>query len=299
MRILLSSIYPYVFLLLYLTIPFDEYVRALPNILLIILVAAFPLIVNKSDFRKLKRTPTLIFLGFCIALAANMLLTDRIDQNFDVVKMVGISLGLVILYIPIQDFKKIHKAIMFSSLAAIAFSFVMMVYLVNTSSGMPLGSSQDMLDILLIDRLYLGLLCVLSILVSFQELQDKFHPKNKYLIANIVLTVLFLLFIVSTIAIVILIVMLILRQFYGQKKGRRIVFVIGSSALVMTLIFIASDTFTERFLFDEGYVENTSLLEERRIGEPRLTIWECAENISISEGIMMAGLGFNETNSRL
>ena len=71
MRILLSAIYPYAFLLLYLIIPFDNYIRALPNILLAILLIAFPFIVNKDDFQKLKSLPIVIFLGLFTYLFNN------------------------------------------------------------------------------------------------------------------------------------------------------------------------------------------------------------------------------------
>ena len=54
MKVLLSAIYPYIYLLLFFTIPFDDYVRALPNILLVVLVLAFPFVVKKEDFEKIK-----------------------------------------------------------------------------------------------------------------------------------------------------------------------------------------------------------------------------------------------------
>ena len=55
MKILLSSIYPYAFAALFLILPFDEYVRALPNILMILLVVAFPYVIEKEDFSRIKR----------------------------------------------------------------------------------------------------------------------------------------------------------------------------------------------------------------------------------------------------
>ena len=299
MRILLASIYPYVFLLLYLTIPFDEYVRALPNILLIILIAAFPLIVTKDDFRKLKRTPTLIFLTFFVVLILNMVLNGRIDQNLDIIEMTSIAIGLAILYIPVHDFKKIHKAIILSCLAAITFSVVMMVVFANTHGTLPLGTTQEILDVLLIDRLYLGLLCVMSILISFHELKDRFHPRNKYLIGNIVLTVLFLFFIVSRVAILILIVLLLVRQLYGTKKIRKLIFTIGITTVVFTAVFAISETERARFLYNSEFSANTALLAENMIGEPRFLIWDCAKSISDAKGLLMNGLGFNETNERL
>ena len=122
MRILLASIYPYAFLLLYLTIPFDEYVRALPNILIGVLVVAFPLVVRKEDFSKLKRFPIYLFLGFFGYLVLNALFFGRLETDSNVLMKVLLALGLVILYLPVQGISKISKAIMYSSVAAILFS---------------------------------------------------------------------------------------------------------------------------------------------------------------------------------
>jgi O-antigen ligase len=156
MRILLASIYPYAFLLLYLIIPFDEYIRALPNILLGILVVVFPFIVRKEDFRKLVKKPTLLLLGFFIFLVLISLLNGRLEEDFNILKKILIAVGLVLLYIPVQDFNKIDKAIMVSALAAMIFSLIN-VFLVNDISSFEITNP---IDILLVDRLYLGLLSV-------------------------------------------------------------------------------------------------------------------------------------------
>jgi len=66
MKILLSSIYPYAFAALFLILPFDEYVRALPNILMILLVVAFPYVIEKEDFSRIKKTPFFLLCGFAL-----------------------------------------------------------------------------------------------------------------------------------------------------------------------------------------------------------------------------------------
>jgi hypothetical protein len=121
MRILLSAIYPYAFLLLYLIIPFDNYIRALPNILLAILVVAFPFIVKKEDFKKLKSLPIAIFLMLFAYLLIDSFGSGRLFEDFNIIKKVMIAVGLAILYIPVADAKKINSAIIFSALAAILF----------------------------------------------------------------------------------------------------------------------------------------------------------------------------------
>ena len=96
MRILLAAIYPYVFILLYLIIPFDEYVRALPNILIAILVIAFPFLITKNDFKKLLKKPTLLLVSFIVFLLANSLFQGRFEQDFGYIKTMIIPIGIVI-----------------------------------------------------------------------------------------------------------------------------------------------------------------------------------------------------------
>src|SRR5690554_1118639 len=114
MKILLAAIYPYAFLLLYLTIPFDNYIRALPNILVAILIVAFPFIVKKEDFKKLKSIPIALFLAFFAYLCINSLIHGRFQEDFTVINKVLLILGLAVLYIPVHDPKKINSAIIFS-----------------------------------------------------------------------------------------------------------------------------------------------------------------------------------------
>jgi len=171
MRILLSSIYPYVFLLLYLTIPFDNYMRALPNILLVVLAVSFPFVVTKADFQKLKRLPTLLFIVFVVFLFILALITGRLAVDSPVIEKVALAMGLVLLYVPIQGFKKIKKAIIFSSVAAIIFSLIKIIIGVYQGTEFEFLNSGNLIEAMLVDRIYLGLLCVLSIIASYSLLQ--------------------------------------------------------------------------------------------------------------------------------
>ena len=238
MRILLSAIYPYAFLLLYLIIPFDNYIRALPNILMAILVVAFPFIVKKEDFKKLKFLPIAVFLLFFVYLCLDSFFSGRLSEDFNIIKKVLIAVGLAMLYIPIADVKKINSAIIFSALAAILFSVYNFVLITDATGSFALGDSPQVIESLLIDRLYLGLLCTFSILISFQAIQKKYHPNNNYYLANIIINLLFIVVIVSKIAVISLFVLMLIRQFYGKRKIWNMVIAIATIILIVGLFFI-------------------------------------------------------------
>ena len=295
MRILLASIYPYAFFLLYLLIPFDDYIRALPNILLGIIVIAFPFIVSKNDFKKLVKKPVLLFLAFFIFLVLNSLFFGRIEEDFYVLKKIMIAVGLVLLYIPVTDFEKIDKAIIFSALAAMLFSIVN-VFLLNDISSFEF---KNPIDILLIDRLYLGLLSVLSILVSYKALKPKFDPINQYYVANICLNVIFIFLMGSRVAIVILIAIVLLRQFYGSQKKLRLL--ISSGVLVVTaaIIFAVPNNFIKNYFLEPEIKAEARFDEKPLHWDFRTVVWDCGCDLLAAEWNNLLGSGFKTTNDRL
>src|SRR5690554_878470 len=218
MRILLSAIYPYIFLLLYLTIPFDDYVRAMPNIILMTLVAAFPFVVKKSDFKKLRSFPFVMYFVFVLYLVLNALLFHEFMEDFSIISKVLIALGMAVLYIPVNDVDKIKGAIIFSSLMAIAYSVYHFVLITHDMGYFALGDSPQVVESLLIDRMYLGMLSVLSVLISYEGIKKTYHPNNNYHLANIAINIAFVLLIGSKISLLALLVLFVVRQCYGKKK---------------------------------------------------------------------------------
>jgi len=292
MRILLASIYPWIYVLLFLTIPFDNYVRVLPNILMGILVLTFPFIVEKAHFKKLKKVPTLLFILFCVYIVLNALVAGRLEGDFVLIKKILLAFGLVLLYIPIQDSEKIKRAILFSSLAVILFSVINIFVIINTSEDIVLGFSRQVIEALLIERLYLGFIAILSVLISYQAIQPKFHPNNKYFLANIIVNVLFVFLLVSKIAVIILGVLFMLRQLYGAKRVLR---------FPIALVLVSAMAFGVFAMMrsEKNQDQQRSFLESTLTWELRTEVWKCVSYISESEGLLVSGFGFNETKEKL
>lgn len=306
MRILLSAIYPYAFLLLYLIIPFDDYIRALPNILVAILVIAFPFIVKREDFKKLRSIPILLFLCFLVYLCLNSFFSGRLEADFNIIKKVMIAAGLAILYIPVNDVNspggrigKINGAIIFSALAAIIFSVYKFVLLTDATGSFALGDSPEIIESLLIDRLYLGLLCTLSIVISFQAIRKEYHPNNNYYLANIFINLLFIILIGSKIALISLFVLVLVWQFYGQRKFWKVVIAIGAIVAVVGLFFILKNERDNQSKSIENRKSPPAFIENSLTYELRAVVWESAADIINEEGFTLSGIGFDETKDRL
>lgn len=299
MRILLSALYPYVFLLLYLIIPFDNYIRALPNILLGVLVVAFPLIVKKTDFKKLRSAPVIGFLAFFIFLLLNSLIAGRFEEDFNILKKILIAVGLVILYIPVADVKKINSAIILSALAAILFSVYNFVLIAHDTGSFVLGDSPQVVESLLMDRLYLGMLCVFSILISVQALRKEYHPENNYYLANILINGIFIILIASKISLLVLFVLLLIGQFYGKRKIWRVGLAIMAIAGIIGLFFVLKQERNVPSDSPESMHITPLFIEKSMTYELRSIVWNCAKEIIEDKEILFSGIGFENTQEEL
>ncbi len=299
MRILLSAIYPYVFLLLYLIIPFDNYIRAFPNIVLGILVIIFPFIVRKSDFKKLRTGPIAVFLGFFAFLLINSFISGRLNDDFNIIRKVMIAVGLVILYIPVADVKKINSAIILSALAAIVFSVYNFVLIAHSTGSFVLGDSPQVVESLLMDRLYLGMLCVFSIIISMQALKKQYHPENNYYLANILINAIFIILIASKISLVVLFVLLLVSQFYGQRKLWRIALALIAIAGIIGLFFVLKQEKDLSYESQESMQLTPVFIEKSMTYELRSIVWKCAQEIIQGNDLLVTGIGFQNTQEEL
>ncbi len=299
MRILLTAIYPYIFLLLYIIIPFDEYVRALPNILMTILVISFPFVVTKKDLKKLLIKPTLLFLLFFAFLIINSFFQGTLDQDFNVISKMLIPIGLVFLYLPVNNFKKLNKAIIFSSFSAIVFTLFQFLILVNQNDSVSIPFFQETVDALLIDRIYVGLLCVISILISYKSITKKYHPDNRYYLVNIIVSSFYLLLIMSKTALIILFVIVIVRQFYGKPNKIRRMIAIGTIVLITGISLIKFQPFYQSSINLKNDLSKIDYNESTIPMGYRAQIWDCALKISKESSNILFGIGFRETTNKL
>ena len=220
MRVIAFSIYPYLCFALFFTLPFDDYFRALPNILLIALAALFPFVIEGAQLRSIGRSTwswVILFLGFVVIQA---LALGRFDQDFVVIQKMLLAGALSLLLYPVRDNRTLMHGVIYSSVAAVIYSMVRLVILLNQGGSFGFLESAHIIEALLMDRIYLGLLSVLSIIFSYKLLRKEFDPNNGYYLANIILQAAFILFLVSRIAIVVLLLSFVpLRDDFKRGPG--------------------------------------------------------------------------------
>ena len=299
MRIILASIYPFAFMLLFFIIPFDEYIRALPNILLIILTISFPAIIKREHFQKIKKVPLFLLLLFFGYMVLNSIFSGRFDTDLSILKKIAIAIGLVILYLPIQYDRKVQKAVIFSSIAAIIFSIISIVYSANTNANFEFGDSRMMIEALLVDRLYLGLISVLSILFCYRSMRKIYHPHNAYYLGAITINVLFIVLVVSKISGIVLFCLLLIRQAYGNKKSMRLLIATGFIGFVIGGLFFLKTQQQK----NTGPVSFSTFLNKNfgasNTSQTRLITWRCSLDVLENSTIGFTGIGFKTTKDKL
>jgi O-antigen ligase len=173
------------------------------------------------------------------------------------------------------------------------------VLITDAMGTFALGDSPQVVESLLIDRLYLGLLCTFSILISIQGVQKKYHPDNNYYLANILINAVFIVLIASKIAVVSLFVLLLIHQFYGKRRIWKIIIAIAAIAMVVALFFIIKNERDTHLNQTASHSNPPTFIEKSLTYELRAVVWKCAQNIINEEGFSLTGIGFDTTKDRL
>ena len=170
------------------------------------------------------------------------------------------------------------------------------IYIVETNN-FEFAEGNIIRDLLLVDRLYFGFFCIVSILSSLSLFQEKIIEK-KWLLINITINVLFVLLISSRIAVFLLIILAITSGFYTKQK-LKMLFTLFGLAIVLITAFSINKNLGERFFYTQSEDSNKSYIELAKTWEPRFVIWSCAMDIGKNETNLWLGNGFYKTKDKL
>ncbi len=299
MKVLIRSIYPYLFLFFCFVIPLDKYATAVPNIVLIALLATFPFAVKRDDLQKLLKKEVLFFFGLVVVLFLNSLLLHDFAKDLTVLKKVGSALLLLVLFIPLEKTENLKKTLIISVLVCIVICLFNLYNYYDSEGAFNFSSGSVINDVLIIDRLYLGFLCTLSIIASIALIGNKYNEYNKWYFANIVFCIGFVLLISSRIAVLLLLLLFLLKIFYTKGKKEYIMFFIGVIVLVLGAFFV-NKNLNERFFYAHStQKDEKSYIELAMQWEPRAVIWECNYKIITGGDFSVFGNGFYNTKDKL
>lgn len=249
----------------------------------------FFLIAHRLSFSLAKSTiKSPIFISFCIFLFF-VLINSLFYQTFSD-KRNGMYFIIPIVWIlgsAVQNWRWVMNTFIFSLIGIIVFGTYNQVSYFLTSDNYNMATGSRVNDILILERPYLGFLCVIGILLSFHLYQK---TKTKFYLFTTALFVIYPFVISARMSILSLILILIIYLFFNNKISFRTkaITTVGSATIII-LLFALNPTLKSRLKVDSINVND---IETVKNADPRVIIWSCSYSIFTSDAYNL-WLGIN------
>lgn len=297
MKLSLNKIYSTLFFALCFSLSFiGNRFYAIPNGINILLVLLFPFVIKKQIFVKnIIKKPIICFIIFLLFVLLKSIFLGHFLEDLNVIKKLFQILLVLILSFGLKRFalEQLKSGIIFGCILAIIFSIAKIFILIKETGSFNFSNGPIINDTLPIQRLYLGLLCVISLILAIDRF---FKMKKKVYFFLAIFFGSFVFLISARIAIVsTLIVMLYYVQLKIHKKYRLLTLL---SLVVFTfLFFLKSPNLSKRILNTE-YKTNSSIFERILTHEPRFLIWKHSYSV-LNKNNLLFGHGFKKVKAKL
>ena len=297
MRGFLDKIFTVLFSVLCFSLAFigDQF-YAVPNGINILLVAIFPFVANKKDIINLvTKKPIVwfvIFLSF--VLIKSILVGQFLEDLFVIKKMFQVLLILILSSgLKVGGLEWLKSGIILGSFIAIFYSLVKITFLIINTASFNFAKGPVINETLPVQRLYLGLLCTISLILVLERFFKK--RRKTYLILALTFTV-FVFLIAARIAMLSAIVIIIYYSFIKLRSIQRYFALFLILAVTSTAIF-SNDNLSKRVLhLDDNLRE--SYIDKIAMHEPRFLIWKYSYEVSKNTNTIL-GNGFRLTQEKL
>ena len=297
MIVSLDKIFTVLFSVLCFSLAFigDQF-YAVPNGINILLVATFPFVANKKDiinlFTKKPIVWFVIFLSF--VLIKSILVGQFLEDLFVIKKMFQVLLILILSSgLKVGGLEWLKSGIILGSFIAIFYSLVKITFLIINTASFNFAKGPVINETLPVQRLYLGLLCTISLILVLERFFKK--RRKMYLILALTFTV-FVFLIAARIAMLSAIVIIIYYSFIKLRSIQRYFALFLILAVTSTAIF-SNDNLSKRVLhLDDNLRE--SYIDKIAMHEPRFLIWKYSYEVSKNTNTIL-GNGFRLTQEKL
>jgi len=290
MKLNLHKTYSMLFFVLCFSLSFiGNRFYAIPNGINILLVLLFPFVIDKQTFIKnILKKPIVCFAAFLLFVLFKSIFLGHFLEDLNVIKKLFQILLLLILSFGLKRnaLEQLKSGIIFGSLFAVIYSLIKITSIIIETGSFNFSNGPIINDTLPLQRLYLGLLCVISLIL----VMDRFFKMNKkaYLFLGIVFGS-FVFLISARIAIITTVIVLL---YYVQLKMYKKYKLLTLLSLVLFtfLFFLKSPNLSKRIL-DTEYKTNSSIFERILTQEPRYLIWKYSYSV-LNKNQLLFGHGF-------
>ena len=297
MKLNLHKTYSMLFFVLCFSLSFiGNRLYAIPNGINILLVLLFPFVIDKQTFIKnILKKPIVCFAAFLLFVLFKSIFLGHFLEDLNVIKKLFQILLLLILSFGLKRnaLEQLKSGIIFGSLFAVIYSLIKITSIIIETGSFNFSNGPIINDTLPLQRLYLGLLCVISLIL----VMDRFFKMNKkaYLFLGIVFGS-FVFLISARIAIITTVIVLL---YYVQLKMYKKYKLLTLLSLVLFtfLFFLKSPNLSKRIL-DTEYKTNSSIFERILTQEPRYLIWKYSYSV-LNKNQLLFGHGFKGVKIQL
>ena len=297
MRVTLDNIYTVLFSVLCFSLAFiGDRFYAIPNGINISLVLIFPFLVNKQKFiNHIVKKPIVWFAVFLSFILVKSVLLGHFLEDISVIKKLSQVLLLLILSCGIKpkSTKTLKSGVVLGTFIAVIYSLIKIGIIVVQTTTFNFAKGPIINETLPVQRLYLGLLCTISLILVLER-----FIKNRQKI-NLFLAILFTLFVfliaarIAIISVLIVIIYYVFIMIKAKYKYIVLLLIISTTSMVVIL----NNNLSKRILhlddtFRESYVDKIAM------HEPRFLIWKYSYEALQSTNFFL-GNGFNRTEEKL
>ena len=298
MRINLVKTYNYLAALICIAIPFMTYAKAFVNICMICLFLIFVISFNKQKLYEIVRQKYIIaFAVFLFFVVSYSLLNGSFFVDFSETRKLAQIIFLTILFSLVEDKRfLIYGFILGVFISTLITDFNIINYYINSFDFLISKSSVE--ELFITQRLYLGILVVISIvLLSF--LFNTFNTREqRILYAILILYFVFTLFLISSRSALLIAFLLFITAIIYKSKSIYTPIIMAASLAIFSIIIITNKNLSNRFLYSEDSVRK-SFVEKIKTHEPRYDIWKFSFEIFNEQNIALLGIGTYRTQELL
>jgi len=297
MSVSLDKIFTVLFFVLCFSLAFigDQF-YAVPNGINILLVAIFPFVVNKKDLQDLiSKKPIVwfvIFLSF--VLIKSILVGQFLDDLFVIKKLFQILLIIILSSgLKVSSLEWLKSGIILGTFVAVFYSLVKITLLIINTASFNFAKGSVINETLPVQRLYLGLLCTISLILVL----ERFFKKRKKI--NLFLALTFTVFVFLIAARIAIITIILVLLYYLQLKLHRKFKIIAFFSVLILAFFIISNTpsLSKRILHSDDQFSDTYFQKIQK-HEPRYIIWSHSLSL-IDKNHALFGYGFEGYQNKL
>ncbi|THF47643.1 hypothetical protein E6C50_16325 [Flavobacterium supellecticarium] len=269
----LNQSYDYLLIALILILPFS---KGLPNVILGLLALVFILDYKKKYFQEYFQSPLPYLAVLILYVSGQALINGTFMLDLNIYKKYFYLILLPILFFKINNIQRFKILSLIAINASIIGCLFRIFKFYSKFKFFPFADGWTTNFVLLQERPYMGVFCVIGIILAFEQLHKKNKGKYFYLF-SILFSLAFILFITVRMAMITVLVLFIIYLFgYLKSNTIRKRLILAGFILFLGTVFMLNKNISKRF-FINSTLEKT--IENIKQSEPRVIIFGCSGKI--------------------